>query len=696
MSISIPGPDNLSGAAEKSFWQEISHPFFWITEKDLPRLKQNAESPFWKEKFDSWRLELRKLDSLQITTPTIDFHIGTNKTALKAGMCYIVDGDERYGRLIGSFLSAVAEFYRQSPDWRKLMCANDSTRFTGNQWGGLTNSHIVDPQMWLSMGHLYDLIYGRDLMPTKDSETFEEMMALFYQLSCLHEELKKLDNNRAVWLAAGGYLSTMFDRNRRRGDYMRKQYRETMPHFLETILPDGIHYEIGGYGPGTIAAMQVFARCIRGAEGIDFFQEKIDGIGMEEAYRAWAGTLIPGGTSLRLPCLRDRINHWDSIGAGYLEYDIPEIGWALSKIHERSWVPMFQHWPQGFEFYTYKEPADPHPPCPRHNLFPAAGMAILRSSWEPGATSIYFRYGFQGSSHGGGLDKLNFELTCHDETLIADPMLTERSYDKNVVVVDGQCQEQCSGKLLYAAIDENTQVQYVSALSGFGTWPNRPFLNDPRAEINYWCVKNNECFPGLVRMRRTIVQVAGHVYIIRDTCWSLDNQEHDYEWLYHTFAQPEPGKFRRREVRVYEPRRIFHSEPTPPLRRKVDVYLPPTPMLRCAARETMLIMQWSATGASPPREIGISREPARYAFNGSPETGDGFSSEIINRLHLQTRGTDISLTMLLIPYAFNEKPEVKIEQIQDHSLDRVELSVRINGGSHRIIGEEDIGVWRTI
>ncbi len=374
-------PESCLEKQGSTFWQEIRHPFFWAREEDLPRLRSNAELPFWSPKFAAWRKELNGLDRLVIATPTIDFHLGSNKAALKAALCYVVDGNVHYGRLVGTFLSAVADYYRQSPDWRAIMGTNGPGMWTGNQWGGLSGNHIIDPQMWLSCGHLYDVIYGKGLMPDEDAASFEEMMALFHQLSCLHEEMHKLDNNRSIWLCAGGYLSAMFDHNRVRSAMTMERLRNQMFRFLDTILEDGIHYEIGSYSTGSIAAMQVFARCIRGAEGHDFFKEKVEGVGLEEAYRAWIGTLIPGD-SLRTFCSRDRLNHWDSICAGYLEYGIPELGWAISRLHERSWVPMFQHWPQGFEFYTYSDPLNARPPAFRHSHFPVVGMAFLRSSWE--------------------------------------------------------------------------------------------------------------------------------------------------------------------------------------------------------------------------------------------------------------------------------------------------------------------------
>lgn len=675
-----------------SFWQEMSHPFLWVNDANLPRLKHNATLPFWKPKFEAWRGELDACERLTLPGDKVDFHNGDNMAALKAALCFVVDGKAHYGQLIGSFLAEVADLYRRSPDWRQIMGTSGMGYGTGTHWGGLTQNHIVDPQVWLSTAHLYDVIYGKGFMSAVDEADFESMMALFYQLSCLHEEMHKMDNNRSVWLCAGGYVSSMFDRNRGMADSTRERLRDMMPRFLETILEDGWHYEIGGYGPGTIASMQIFARCIRGAEGIDYFKEKVDGIGFEEFYRAYTYSLIPGD-SLRIYCYRDRVSHWESICAGYLEYDIPELSWVVSRIHERDWVPMFRHWPQGFEFYTYKEPLDPRPPVQNNSHLRTTGMAFLRSSWANDASSLYFRYGFQGSSHGGGLDKLNVELTCNDETLIADPILSERSYDKNVVIVDRECQEQCSGKCVYESLDEDAPIQYVSAVGGFGEWPKREFLNDPRAEINYWCTTHDECFPNKARMRRTVVQVKGGVYIIRDTLWSLDGKDHDYEWLWHTFNQPQLGHEFTQSSVAYMPKKRFYSEDLSPFEAKLSHYPLSGHSLTCTGDKADLDMEWSVFGAENPDHIGVSETMAKYAFDGSPDTGDSLSLRKMNRLHLKARGQDVAMTTVFMPKVSGASDEAYIASMAEHSLDACEIAMNINGQTFRVVADEAFGQW---
>ena len=684
-------PHSLSSCG-RSLWQEVRHPFFWFQEQDLPRLRYNAELPFWKSKFEAWRRELEQFDHLPIVTPTIDFHLGTNTNALKAAMCFVVDGDEHFGRLVADFLSSVIAHCRTRPDWRVRMGTNGPGEWTGNQWGGLAENHIIDPQVWLSCGHLYDVIYGKNFLSEADSQAFEDMMALCHQVSCLHEEMHKLDNNRSIWLTAGGYLSTLFDRNPIRAGAARERLRGNMYRFLETILEDGIHYEIGPYGPGSIAAMQVFARCIRGAEGMDFFSQKVDGVGFEEAYRSMAASFIPG-SSLRMPCVRDRVNHWESLCAGYLEYNSPDLAWVVSRMADRAWVPMFRHWPQGFEFYTYKEPTNARKPTRFHSHFQSSGISILRSSWNADASSLYFRYGFQGSSHGGGLDKLNIELTCNDEPLIADPMLTERSHDKNVVIIDGHNQEQCTGKLLYSDLREEAPVQVVSALGGFGSWPKRKFLQDPRAEINYWSTKSEECFPGVARMRRTVVLVQKCVYVIRDTLWALDGKEHEYQWLFHTFCDVATGNYRRRAKVQYFPKRRHYSEATPSEYRKVDIHALPPGDLFLASEKASLAMRWSSLGALLPAEIGLSRDASRYAFDGSPETGDGFMEKMLNRLHLNLSGKSVALTTVLMPTPTGRKPRAHVEDIREVSMDCGEIFLHIDGRRSRIDFDEAKQTW---
>ena len=67
-----------------SLWHTLKHPCVWFTEKDLPRLRENAQSDFWRPKFDAWRTELAGVERLPLPNRPIDFHRGDNEQALKA------------------------------------------------------------------------------------------------------------------------------------------------------------------------------------------------------------------------------------------------------------------------------------------------------------------------------------------------------------------------------------------------------------------------------------------------------------------------------------------------------------------------------------------------------------------------------------------------------------------------------------
>ena len=42
-----------------ALWHRIDeHPCVWFTKKDLPRLRANAQTDFWRPKFEAWRREL--------------------------------------------------------------------------------------------------------------------------------------------------------------------------------------------------------------------------------------------------------------------------------------------------------------------------------------------------------------------------------------------------------------------------------------------------------------------------------------------------------------------------------------------------------------------------------------------------------------------------------------------------------------
>ena len=680
-----------------ALWHRTRHPCVWFTADDMPRLLTNAETDFWRPKFEGWRSELAAKKRLRITTKTIDFHKGSNTEALKAALCFVVEEDDHYGRLIASFLEGVVAYYRDhGPTWREKMCGVDQGAWVGNQWGGLTNGHIADPMMWFSCAHLYDLIYGKGFLGPEEARDFEEMMGLFHQLCCLHEETAKLDNNRAAWLNGGSYLSTLFDEDEIRAELCRERARRNMEKLLSTILDDGMQCEIGGYAQGTIAALHMGARCMRNVEGVDFFAKKFPNAGFEDAYRAWVGLLIPG-SSLRVPMMKDRINHWDSTCGGYLEYRLPELGWAISRMGELPWVPMFRHWPQGAEFYTYRVPDNARAPEFLDSHFPVAGVAVLRSSWEADARSIYFRYGLQGSSHGGGLDKLNIELTCNDEPLLTDGLASEYSHHKNVVLVDYQNQEQCSGKLLRADLDRSKRVQFISALGGFGEIPDNPVCHDPRTEFGYWVTKHEECFPGLARVRRTIVLVDRRYFVIRDTLRSLDDGEHGYQWLFHTFADVHDlGKRIGSRTVTYYPRKRFHVEKVIPESRLTDRYELARPgRLSLGSPKARLDMFFLPVGAPAPEAADLARGIGRNKYCGSPEKGDRLAEAPMATIQIELVGRDIAMTTVLDARAAGcEAYVVSAQSLAEEGTDRQVLRIQHARGADTLVFNEGDKIFR--
>lgn len=691
-----------------SLWHDIAHPCVWFTSKDFPRLQANAQLPFWKSKLDSYRAELGELEQLNLLGPTgsmgltgfselaIDFHKGINMLALKAGLCHAVDQDEHSGKLIASFLEEVVSYYHaKGPLWRDRMGGLNKGTWTGDNWGGLAENHIIDPMIWFSMAHLYDLIYDKGFLSDDNAKEFETMMSLFHQLCCLHEEMHKMDNNRSAWLNGGSYLSSLFDDNPIRAKVTRDKCVANMPRLISTILDDGCHYEIGPYTEASITAIHYNARIIRNVQGTDFFDRGEFGVGLEDAFNAWVHRLIPG-SSLRLLTARDRVNHWDTNCFGYLEYNIPEIGWAINRMHERTWVPMFQHWPQGAEFYAYKEPDNAKAPQFLDSHLDQAGIAILRSSWQADACSMYFRYGFQGSSHGGGLDKLNFELTCNDEPILCDPLVSEWSHDKNVVLVDHHTQEQCSGKLLHADLENDGRLQVISAVGGQGEIPDRPVFHDPRSEIGYWCTQSDECFPGLARMRRTILFVDRRYWIIRDTLLSLDKKSHDYQWLYHSFGKPKGiGKKQGRHEHTFDVKRRYHSErPSPQVCLANRHALTQTGRIGFATDKACADLFMLAVDAHTPDVVDLWGGSAKHHFNGSPETGDGMAAAPYVSTCFETSGTDVAMVTVIDARPTGELCHVqKITSLQSQGVDVQLLQIQTATGMDTLsINESDVPV----
>ncbi len=679
-----------------SLWQKIKHPCVWMTADDFPRLQENAQQPFWKQKLDRYRTELAAYDELTLLDSyesinltgfsnfIFDFHKGDNMLALKAAMCHTVDQDDHTGRLIASFLKEIIRYYHsRSSLWREKMCGMHADHVViGENWGGLSENHIKDPMLWFSCAHLYDVIYGKGYLDEDVAVEFETMMAQFHQLCVLHQEMRKMDNNRAAWLCGGSYLSSLFDEDDLRGQATRRRSVGFMPRLISTILDDGCHYEIGPYSEAAITAMHYAARIIRNVEGKDFFEHIEDGVSFKTAFEGWPHRLIPG-SKLRLWTMKDRVNHWDTTCFGYLQYNVPELGWAINRMHEGPWVPMFRHWPQGAEFYSYRKPDNAREPQYKDSHLEHAGVSIMRSSWQADANSMYFRYGFQGSSHGGGLDKLNFELTCNDEPIICDPLISERSHDKNVVLVDNQDQEQCTGKCLYANMNHDDRLQVISAVSGLGDLPSREIFHDPATEIGYWCTRHPECFPGIARMRRTILFVDRRYWIIRDTMWSLDENEHQYQWLYHSFGKP-VGMGPRLAVQeqTLRTKRLFHTHrPLPTVRRLEQHDLLNTGRLTFESPNAHAHLFFMGVDTPSPNQVNLWHGQGKHHFSGGPEIGDGMAMQHLHGVCFTATGKDLAMVTVIDAHPSSQNAYVQhVQTVNQDGIDKHVLQINTTNG----------------
>jgi len=403
---------------------------------------------------------------------------------------------------------------------------------------------------------------------------------------------------------------------------------------------------------------------------------------------------------------------------------MPELGWALTRLHERDWVPFFRHWSQGSEFYTYSAPDNARPPQFLDSHFPSAGFAILRSSWKSDARSLYFRYGFQGSSHGGGLDKLNIELYCNDEPLLMSDSRIERSHFKNVVLVDYQNQEQCSGTLLQGnlapvavhppqpnvgrasgpspllspdplpggrarcpsydgeQVRESERVQYLSALGGLGKIPDSPAIHDPRIEFGYWSTKHEECFPGVARMRRTIAFVDRRYFLVRDTLRSLDGQPHAYQWLFQTFAAVRDlGSALGPQSHTYYPRKIFLPDQPLPEMRIIDRHALKEPgRVHLESPRACLDMRMLAIGGDLPKCVDLWQNTAL--------------PQPITTIQIEMTGREVVLTTVLDARPQGEAPYVQgVRSIVNEGLDRQVLEIARAGGRDLLAMNETDKPW---
>jgi hypothetical protein len=170
---------------------------------------------------------------------------------------------------------------------------------------------------------------------------------------------------------------------------------------------------------------------------------------------------------------------------------------------------------------TKLQPLKQEPPPYGSVLLPEAGLAIMRDGWEREDSYLLLDFGPHGGYH-GHRDKLSFTLFAQGHCWIPDASVAPhyvvfpeqqswhvQTIAHNTVMVNGESQRECTGKLLLWKTDE---------------------------EMDVCSAQHTEGYPGILH-RRTIVHPRNGYFVIHDTLCTDRETPSNLDWLLHVYGE---------------------------------------------------------------------------------------------------------------------------------------------------------------
>ena len=374
---------------------------------------------------------------------------------------------------------------------------------------GRTFMQSLDESVWLiQVAWAYDQIYDSRALSAEDKELIERDLLL---ASAHQIQSNTGGGNWQSWHnAALGAVGFLLD-DRALIEYALHRSKSGFDDQLKNeVMPDGLQFELSAscYHFYTLMAHRWLAEAARHA-GVDLYASP----GYEGMYLAPLKLVTP---DFALPSLNDG---WAGGGLtsnaslyeiAYARWRSPALGLALKAI--------YRHHPRNSaEALLWGEAAlpDAEPAPPASTLLPASGLAVLRDGERSYAL---LDYGPHGGGHGHP-DKLNLVVWADGRWLAPDlgtpgygvplyPSWYKQSLAHNLVVVDQASQQATTGKLLHFGVAAEVKVADASA---------------------------DGAYPG-VQNRRTIFLTRNYLL---EVCRLSSEQEHTYDWVWHTPAKAE-------------------------------------------------------------------------------------------------------------------------------------------------------------
>ncbi len=326
--------------------------------------------------------------------PEFTYQLCRQRYLICLGQSYVLTGEDRYAQC---FVRLLLDFCRQQP-WRAE--AADTTWRTLDT--GLRASYWVRTMA---------LCAASPAVTEQVAEQFLQGLEIHAQrLASNPRTVFSRKSNWGVMEYAGLYLlGHLLDREAYLA--LSRQYLHDALHIQ--ILPDGMHWEASPMYHNEVLMALLEAMRIAALFGDALFSPEEEKI----VERMAMATLLLKTPAHHQPMVGDSddTDVRDILSQAALQFQNGTLkaGGYARLDYESLWL----FGAQGAAAYDRLSPC-PLPAGPV--VLEASGQAVLRSSWEPGASFLYFRNGPLGGGH-GHCDRLHLGLWMDGEEILVDP-----------------------------------------------------------------------------------------------------------------------------------------------------------------------------------------------------------------------------------------------------------------------------------
>jgi len=547
---------------------QTPHPFVWSTPEDRAEVLANANDPVWHLFLEESDRFFHEKGGLCPARFPVFCHEGDLDEVMAAAVLAFVRGDKDLWRGIAAWLCGAIEYFHEAaPGWRKnrlrIFCGeNPGSGNTGQFFEGFTKGghYWVEAGMMSVLLHLLDLLEAEapDALNPVQKMQLCEALSDFANRFAFHEEALKY-SNRGLWANSGLLLAALTHADPVAARLLIHRAGLRNEEFRSTFFDDGMHAEgSSDYHLMSVDGLLSFAlTASHFLPEEDFFSAKAaDGSpfrgypGVFDLVRAYLRTVIPGaipwnnprGCSVSIPVpLRPSLIY------AYTRTRDPEIGWFIQQragaIQEDLPNPLgvtpatllgLGHYQPLINFWLYRPVGEVRPPSQKMDVLPSHGAVFSRSGWEPEASCVTARFGYEGTGK-GHRDHAHIAVTDGGREILSDPFPRfgprelETSLFHNTVTVNHTEPPPVIGTLKHHLSVDGADAFLI--MNSGGELPGRTYLHDPRDETKYWFTMHPAAQP--FDFQRTVLHVHRRCVVMVDRVVSGDAGG-PVDWFFHT------------------------------------------------------------------------------------------------------------------------------------------------------------------